>query len=85
MGLGQSRNRTHVLYAAGGGFRELEWAGDKLLPKVTLTLLCFCFVGSFSLLRFPHFSLQTLLEAPFLQETGDTENTCLLTGTLRSL
>lgn len=82
MGLGQPRDGVAVLSAAGGGFRELGWAGEKLLPKITLTLLCFCFMMSFSLLLSLHFSLQALLEAPFLQETGDMESTCLLTGTL---
>lgn len=71
-----------VLSAAGGGFRELGWAGDKFLPKLTLAFLYFCFMVCFSLLRSLHFSSQPLLEAPFLQEAGDMENTCLLTGTL---
>lgn len=54
--------------------------GDELLPKATLALLWF--MVSFFILPFLHSSLQPLVEAPFLQETGGTENTCLLTGTL---
>lgn len=81
MGLGWP-DVTPVLSAAGGGFKEPGGAGDKLLLKVTLTPLWFCFMVSFFLLLSHHFSPQLLLEALFLQEMGDTENTHLLTGTL---
>lgn len=70
MGLGWPGNGTLVLSAAGGGFRELGWAGDKFLPKVTLAFLYFCFMMCFSLLCSLHFSSQPMLEAPFLQEAG---------------
>lgn len=81
MGLGWP-DVTPVLSAAGGGFKEPGGAGDKLLLKVTLTPLWFCFMVSFFLLLSHHFSPQLPLEALFLQEMGDTENTHLLTGTL---
>lgn len=80
MGMGPPGDMTPILSAAGGRFRELERAGDKQLPKATLTLLWF--MVSFFILLSLHFSLQLLVEAPFLQETGGMENTCLLTGTL---
>lgn len=80
MGMGPPGDVAPIISAAGGGFRELGWAGNKLLPKASLTLLWFM-VSFFILLSF-HFSLQPLVEAPFLQETGGRENTCLLTGTL---
>lgn len=38
--------------------------------------------SSLSHLPFPLLSLQPLAEAPFLPETGGTQNTCLLTATL---
>lgn len=65
-GLGTAKKWDSCPSAAGDGFRGLGWAGDKLLSKVTPVLLCFCFVVSFSLLCSLHFSLQPLLEAPFL-------------------